>query len=78
MQDTMEEIDRLCPHANEAMTTRNETIKGVDYFRFSGRIDHIHLTKDGALCGKPCLSNNYAMYKPHGIICEACLAVANA
>ena len=50
-------------------------IKGINYYRFSGKIDKVHLQKGGSLCGKPSLSSNYSEYKPmdEEFICEACL-----
>ena len=52
-----------------------ETINNKEYYRFSGRLDTIHLMDDGkALCGKPCLSGNYAYEKPDEKICPKCLA----
>ena len=57
----------LAPHYEE--------IKGKKYFRFSGKIDTIHLTGENnkLICGKPGLSNNYARYKPQGKFCDKCL-----
>lgn len=45
------------------------------FFRFSGRIDKIHLCSpetNKLLCGKPGLSSNYAEYKEDEPLCEEC------
>ena len=61
-------------------------INGRQYFRFSGRIDVIHLHADhdnplykstGSICGKPSLSSNYAQQKPDEKYCEECMKLAN-
>ena len=56
-----------------------EEIKGKQYFRFSGKIDTVHLTGENnkLICGKPGLSSNYAKYKPHGELCKKCLEGIN-
>jgi len=57
-------------------TPSHVTIGGHTYFRFSGRLDSIHLQDGGSLCGKPSLSSNYASEKPHEKYCGVCAGMA--
>ena len=72
------DIKGMIVTTNYPIRKRVETVNGKSYFRFSGKIDYIHLL-DGntALCGKPCLSSNYAQLKPKGIVCPDCEYEAN-
>lgn len=72
----LSKADRRWPHDGPEVDDYI-TVNKKSYFRFSGRGDEIHLSDDGLLCGKAGLSNNYAKYKPHGIICPKCKAIAN-
>ena len=71
----MKREDRRWPHGETEVGDYME-VHGKSYYRFSGRGDEIHLQENGSLCGKPGLSNNYARYKPNGIICPKCSAIA--
>jgi hypothetical protein len=77
-KQTMKKIDRLCPHSESKSTDAADYMKvgGIEYFRFSGKVDYIHLFDESALCEKPCLSHNYAALKPNGIVCPECQAKA--
>ena len=57
-----------------------EKVGNSQYYRFSGKLDDIHLVLPSAsvsLCGKPLLSSNYARFKPTGAICEDCVKKVN-
>jgi len=71
---TLSKEEQRWPHGETEETYME--VNGKSYFRFSGRGDEIHLYTDQSLCGKPGLSNNYARYKPNGIICPKCSAIA--
>jgi hypothetical protein len=71
----MKREDRRWPHG-ETEASEYSIVHGKSYYRFSGRGDDVHLQDGRSLCGKPSLSNNYARYKPIGIICPKCSAIA--
>jgi len=60
---------------NIAIRKRFEDINNIKYYRFSDKVDFIHLIKYNdtkTMCKRSLISINYAKFKPKGEICPSC------